>query len=217
MDNRSKDIDMDSSVESNTDSKIYRSTDSNVYSNTDDNVYNDNNRWSRKFLRIITDVIFILLAGIMLVIYLPGVMGFKSYRVLSASMEPEYHVGSLVYVKQADEDTINPGDVITFHINDSNLVTHRVVEKDSSRNGFITKGDANEVNDGGLVTYDNVVGKVVFNIPMLGYVSSFMSSLYGKCVVIGVLIVMMCLEILYNRMEKMNSKKLTQYRRGNMV
>ena len=31
---------------------------------------------------------FILLAGIVLVTYLPGVIGFKSYRVLSASMEP---------------------------------------------------------------------------------------------------------------------------------
>ena len=159
----------------------------------------------------------ILLAGIVLITYLPGVIGFKSYRVLSASMEPEYHVGSLVYVKQVDMDSINTGDVITFHISESNLVTHRVVEKDSIRKGFITKGDANEVNDGGLVTYDSVVGKVMFDIPLLGYVSSFMSSLYGKCVVIGVLIVMMALEILYNRMEKMNCKKVLQYRKGNMV
>lgn len=208
---------MDSSVESNTDSKIYRSTDSDVYSNADNNVYNDDNRWISIFLRIMTDVVFVLLAGLMLVMYLPGMFGFKSYMVLSASMEPEYHVGSLVYVKQALEDDINPGDVITFHIDDSTLVTHRVVEKDNARNGLITKGDANEVNDGGLVAYDNVVGKVVFNIPMLGYVSSFISSLYGKCVVIGVLIVMMCLEILYNKIEKLNSKKLLQYRKGNMV
>ena len=190
---------------------------SNMYGNADSNVDGENNRWLRKFLLALADVIFILLAGIVLVTYLPGVIGFKSYRVLSASMEPEYHVGSLVYVKQVDVDSINTGDVITFHISESNLVTHRVVEKDSIRGGFITKGDANEVNDGGLVTYDSVVGKVMFDIPMLGYVSSFMSSLYGKCVVIGMLIVMMALEILYNRMEKMNCTKVLQYRKGTMV
>ena len=176
----------------------------NVDSNVNSNVDGENKRWLRKFLLALADVMFILLAGIVLITYLPGVIGFKSYRVLSASMEPEYHVGSLVYVKQVDVDSINTGDVITFHISESNLVTHRVVEKDSIRGGFITKGDANEVNDGGLVTYDSVVGKVMFDIPLLGYVSSFMSSLYGKCVVIGVLIVMMALEMLYNRMEKMN-------------
>ena len=93
----------------------------------------------------------------------------------------------------------------------------KIYKKDSIRGGFITKGDANEVNDGGLVTYDSVVGKVMFDIPLLGYVSSFMSSLYGKCVVIGVLIVMMALEMLYNRMEKMNCKKVLQYRKGDMV
>ncbi|HAC02895.1 MAG TPA: signal peptidase I [Eubacterium sp.] len=190
---------------------------SNMYGNVDSNVDGENNRWLRKFLLALADVIFILLAGIVLVTYLPGVIGFKSYRVLSASMEPKYHVGSLVYVKQVDMDSINTGDVITFHISESNLVTHRVVEKDSIRKGFITKGDANEVNDGGLVTYDSVVGKVMFDIPLLGYVSSFMSSLYGKCLVIGVLIVMMALEILYNRMEKMNCKNVLQYRKGNMV
>jgi len=180
----------------------------NVDSNVNSNMYGENNRWLSKFLRVLADVMFILLAGIVLITYLPGVIGFKSYRVLS---------GSLVYVKQVDVDSINTGDVITFHISESNLVTHRVVEKDSIRGGFITKGDANEVNDGGLVTYDSVVGKVMFDIPLLGYVSSFMSSLYGKCVVIGVFIVMMALEILYNRMEKMNCKKVLQYRKGNMV
>lgn len=213
MDNGSKDIKMDIRMNIKMDSNMYGNVDSNVNSN----MYGENNRWLSKFLRVLADVMFILLAGIVLITYLPGVIGFKSYRVLSASMEPEYHVGSLVYVKQVDVDSINTGDVITFHISENNLVTHRVVEKDSIRGGFITKGDANEVNDGGLVTYDSVVGKVMFDIPMLGYVSSFMSSLYGKCVVIGVLIVMMALEILYNRMEKMNCKKVLQYRKGNMV
>ncbi len=163
-----------------------------------------------RILRMITDIIFVLLAGMLIIMYLPGVAGFKSYRVLSASMEPEYHVGSLVYVKHADENAINIGDVITFHINENTLVTHRVVERDATRNGFITKGDANEVNDGGLVNYDNIVGKVVFSLPLLGYVSSFVSSIYGKCVVIVMLLIITGMEILSDRLDKINRRSVLE-------
>lgn len=37
---------------------------------------------AQKFLLALADVMFILLAGIVLITYLPGVIGFKSYRVL---------------------------------------------------------------------------------------------------------------------------------------
>ena len=79
MDNGSKDIKMDI--------RMNIKMDSNMYGNVDSNVDSENNRWLRKFLRVLADVMFILLAGIVLVTYLPGVIGFKSYRVLSASME----------------------------------------------------------------------------------------------------------------------------------
>ena len=54
---------------------------------------------------------------------------------------------------------ITTGDVITFYINEDTLVTHRVVGKESESGGFLTKGDANEVNDGGTVLYDNMLVK----------------------------------------------------------
>lgn len=163
-----------------------------------------------RIIRIITNVLFILLTVLIAVMYLPIVAGYKSYRVLSASMEPEYPVGSLVYVKQIDESEISPGDVITFYINESTLVTHRVIEKASDDNGFITKGDANNVNDGGVAAYSSIVGKAVFDVPFLGYVSSVMCSLYGKCIVIGSLLLIASLELLSNWFERMNCRKVLQ-------
>ena len=49
-------------------------------------------------------------------IFLVGMrlFGFELYTVMSGSMEPEYHVGSLIYVKAVDPATLNQGDVITF-------------------------------------------------------------------------------------------------------
>ena len=128
---------------------------------------------TRKLLKNLTDIIFVIMIAVLAIIYLPGLAGYKGYCVLSASMQPKYSVGSMVYVRHADMQDITTGDVITFYINEDTLVTHRVVGKESESGGFLTKGDANEVNDGGTVLYDNIVGKVAFSIPLLGYVSSW--------------------------------------------
>ena len=82
----------------------------------------------------------------------------------------EFHVGSGVYVEKSSIDDIQVGDVITFYINDNTVVTHRVIDKDNDTESFHTKGDANETEDGGSVAYDKVVGKVVLNVPYLGYI-----------------------------------------------
>ncbi|MDA4324587.1 signal peptidase I, partial [Escherichia coli] len=62
-------------------------------------------------------------------------------------MEPEYPVGSLIYVDRVEPSEISIGDPITFVMNESLMVaTHRVVDikEDGS---FITKGDANDTVD----------------------------------------------------------------------
>ena len=67
---------------------------------------------------------------ILLAIALVGVrvVGLTPFAVLSGSMEPTYHVGSLIYVKDADPADIEVGDPITFVVNEDLLVaTHRVV------------------------------------------------------------------------------------------
>lgn len=85
------------------------------------------------------------------------------YSVLSGSMEPTYHTGSLIYVKDVDYTTIQPGQVITFMLDEDTVATHRVVEvvpddEDPSVLRYRTKGDANNVEDGSLVHYKNVLG-----------------------------------------------------------
>lgn len=124
----------------------------------------------KKFIKIVTDILLVIVLVIAAVLYIPRLMGLKTYKVLSGSMEPEYRVGSVVYVEKSSIDDIEVGDVITFYINDNTVVTHRVVDKDNDTESFHTKGDANETEDGGSVAYDKVVGKVVLNVPYLGYI-----------------------------------------------
>jgi len=67
-------------------------------------------------------------------------------------------------------------------------VTHRVVEvsNDSWALSFRTAGDSNANPDGNAVLAENVVGKVWFHVPFLGYLSSFVTTRLGFILLIVV-------------------------------
>ena len=122
----------------------------------------------------------ILLAGVRLV-------GLTPYTVLSGSMEPEYPVGSLLYIQEVDPQTLQVNDPVTYRMPDGAVVTHRIIEvlEDMPEGRcFRTKGDANDTADGILEPY-RVVGKPVFMIPLLGYVSWFVQHPPGSYVAIA--------------------------------
>ena len=128
-------------------------------------------------------ILAVLLVGVRLV-------GFQVFTVLSGSMEPTYHVGSLIYVKKVDPYTIEAGQPITFMLDENTVATHRVVgivpdEEDPTVIRFRTKGDANEAEDGGLVHYKNVIGTPIFSIPYLGYVADYIQHPPGMYIAIS--------------------------------
>ena len=134
------------------------------------------------FMVVIVVALAFLLVGM-------RVVGFEVFSVLSGSMEPTYHVGSLIYVKDVDYKTLTVGDPITYMISQDTVVTHRIVEvlvdeEDPDTIRYFTKGDANNVADGSSVHYKNILGKPVFSIPYLGYVSDYIQNPPGKYVAI---------------------------------
>lgn len=83
----------------------------------------------RSFINLCSTLLIILL--LVLTVLLVGVrlVGLTPYTVLSGSMEPTYHVGSLIYVKSIDPAKITVGMPITFVVNEDLLVaTHRVID-----------------------------------------------------------------------------------------
>ena len=79
-------------------------------------------------------------------------------------------LGALAWIEPVDPATIEVGDIIAFnHALDPEVtMSHRVVEV--LEDGFQTKGDANEDPDLWAVPAANVIGRVRFHIPHLGYV-----------------------------------------------
>lgn len=150
----------------------------------------------KKVWNFITTTVLLVLILTIGVIFVPKFFGLEPMIVLSGSMEPTYHVGSLLYVKDANPDEIKEGDPITFYISDDTLVTHRVVEVDTVNKQYTTKGDANETIDGAPVSFDQVLGTPVFNIPKLGYLGDKLSSLSGKIIYITIIVVVIILMFL---------------------
>ena len=135
-----------------------------------------------------------MLVGIvvLLAVALVGVrlIGLEPYVVLSGSMEPTYHVGSLIYVKSVDYRDLKVGDPITYMVSQDTVVTHRIIEvlvdeEDPNTLRYFTQGDANSVADGTSVHYKNIIGKPVFSIPYLGYVSNYIQNPPGKYIAIS--------------------------------
>jgi signal peptidase len=124
----------------------------------------------------------LVIAAVLLAVLLAGVrvVGLTPFAVLSGSMEPTYHVGSIIYVQKTAPENIKVGDPISFVLNeDLQVATHRVVEIDAVNQRFYTKGDANNAPDAVPVHFKNLLGKPLFTIPRLGYVSSFLSTTKG--------------------------------------
>lgn len=111
----------------------------------------------------------------------PALFNIQYIIVLSGSMEPYLPVGSMAVMQPIDPADVVVGDPITFGVPEypGVLVTHRVVEILRAQDGsprFRTKGDANEEADSFLVIPQLVKGKVVFDIPYLGYSQALLRS-----------------------------------------
>lgn len=168
----------------------------------------------KKLWNAFTTLLVVLV--VLLVILLVGVrlVGLQPYVVLSGSMEPEYHVGSLIYVKDVDYTQLQAGDVITFMLNEKTVATHRIVEviPDETEPGVVryrTKGDANDVEDGSLIHFRNVIGSPVFTIPYLGYVANYVQNPPGMYIAISagaILILLMFLPDLLGKDEEKSAK-----------
>ncbi len=169
----------------------------------------------KKLFKIISSVLVSLVVLLVLLLFGVQLFGLKVYHVLSPSMEPDYPTGSLIYVMDVDPATLNINDVITFKVTGDTIATHRIIELIPDEGNpdivrFRTKGDANKVADGSLVNYESVIGKPVFCIPLLGYLSAYIAKPPGKYISISIAFILIIsdtmIEIITNDKDNKNNK-----------
>lgn len=113
----------------------------------------------------------------------------NSFVVISGSMNPTLKVNDLIFSKKIEESEIQKGDIISF-IKDNQVITHRInniLEKDGKRQ-YETKGDNNNDIDEENVTYEEIVGKYIFRIPVIGYLVRSSQTQMGLVVIIIIFI-----------------------------
>lgn len=162
--------------------------------------------------RLIGNIIFYVIAAFLL-IYI-GIMAvapdktlsifnFKISTVISESMEPTINKGDLIVVVGAKEEQIEEEDIIVFYnylpTTSGGFAKAEVVHRyvDTNLDGsYVTLGDNNdaidEIRDENgnttTLTYDDVVGKYAFRIPLIGWITIFFTQ-YLNPVFIGLIIV----------------------------
>lgn len=119
----------------------------------------------RKIRKLIISILCILIT----VVVVLRVAGFKFYSVKTESMTPALTANDIVCVYPVSFESLNKGDIITYVIDDKGTtVTHRIVGIDENNKTVQTKGDNNEYPDVELVEEENIIGRIVFKIPILG-------------------------------------------------
>lgn len=140
---------------------------------------------------------------------------FDAYVIVSPSMVPTIKVQDAIIIGRVDPSDLEQGDIISYLATDSyysgKVITHRIIGIEEASDGtllFRTKGDNNNVADGTLVDEDNVYGKALFRIPMLGYIRQFLSTYFGwiLCIALPLLYLIMTEVIRVRKL--LNQKKL---------
>lgn len=152
----------------------------------------------KKIWNSITTAIIGLMIALIVLIWGFKCLGYEVLVVQSGSMEPVYHVGSLIYVKSVEPEELEVGDVITFELGNGVRGTHRIIEvlDNNGEISFITKGDANEMEDNKPVVEDAIVGQVKFTIPKLGFFITYIQQPPGTYIAISVAAMLLLLIIL---------------------
>jgi len=161
---------------------------------------------------------FLALIAVLLVVSVFPITGnFKIMIVQSGSMQPEIKMGSIVAVKphstSSGQADYKIGDVITFQIaKNKEPITHRIydIKVVGGEPRYITKGDANNAPDQREVSQREIIGKVLFNIPYLGYVVDFAQKPIGFSLIIiipALIIIFDEARKIYEEVKKRKAKK----------
>jgi signal peptidase len=110
-------------------------------------------------------------------------LGFRIFRVQTGSMEPKYHVGDVIIVKEKDTDKIKIGEDVTYWgtsgVMKGKLVTHQVIniEEIDGQRVFHTQGIANTSKDP-LVYADQINGIVLGKLHLVTKICTLLSNQY---------------------------------------
>ena len=146
------------------------------------------------FYGVIVTIVFVMIMSVQTENRYMDIFGYSPLYVETSSMESVMPRGSLIISKNVDPESLVLGDDITFFDAEGTqaMVTHRInkIIPNFERQGlaFETKGVDNVNVDEHKVFADNILGKVVFVLPTLGILFSYIKENLIQVVILVVLI-----------------------------
>lgn len=141
----------------------------------------------------------------------------KIYVAEDKTMLPTIKPNDLILAKQCTPEDLNLEDIIIFDENGI-IKVQRItkIQGLGEKTNYTTKGDNNYYNNNVIIKYEQIKGKFVKRIPLLGFIIKILES---KVTTIFIVIILILL-FLFNRDMKMKSikrrknKKIDQLRRA---
>ena len=171
---------------------------------------------------VILVLLFLVTSGIYQYFLSPkpynGFLGIGYAVVVSGSMEPNIRINDLILYQDHARADYQVGDPIVYVRDagtpDEMLITHRIVEING--NDLVTRGDANRISDS-PITFDDVVGRVVFRVPYIGVAVGFVKTPAGMWVALGFVVLLIILNLTISLLQSKKRKHVVQTVMGEQI
>lgn len=110
-----------------------------------------------------------------------GKFTFYLIGIGSNSMAPAIYKGDAVLLNKRVANVLKKGAIVAYK-SENKVIIHRITEVNKKDNNYyyIVKGDANNTPDSNPLAHKDVIGVVMFKIPVIGYPSVFLSELFKQ-------------------------------------
>ena len=165
-----------------------------------------------KFVKWILTFLIILIVSVIVIQRVSNnkltLGGYSIFTVVTQSMIPKYQVGDMLLARVVDTSTLKVGDDVVYmgQVGTFNgkIVTHQIVNiEEGSPRKFHTKGINNMIEDP-VVQEGQILGRVVFKLSLLSFISKIISNQYGFFFIIFFPIVVLVFGII---MDTVDDKK----------
>lgn len=167
----------------------------------------------KKTLKILKGIVWTVILLFLVLIattFIPIKGNYKVFTVQSGSMEPAVKLGSLIFVYP--RPNYKAGDIVTRKTSDPKLtVTHRIIAVAEENGGIVyaTKGDANNAEDPEKASPSDIIGKMIWKLPLVGYPIGYARSTTGFII----LVIIPAVIIVYEEIRKIKEEMAGIFRK----
>jgi len=127
--------------------------------------------------------------GLVVAVTVPAAFGLHPMTVLTGSMRPMIQPGDMVVDEPISPSQIRVGDIVTFREpHGTRTITHRVrqVSISEGQARVTTRGDANDTVEKWQVPVTGSVGRVVYQVPKIGYPVTWSHTRNGRLALVSI-------------------------------